>query len=205
MILSSSPSAIAKSTGLGRPINDNLKVTIRHTHTHTHCTHTTEGTWKQNKEFSKRWYKFHKAYLMYYGVAFLFLHGQEWIKHTMVKSLRAHAFSKISLECGLGSPIQTSGSTTPWKDSQDSEKPLYTQLRFISENRVDHGQNRERTLGQSPGETRSQPAVLAPRGAVVSEQWPMETCLQSCQRGSSRAWGGRGWWGQSWGVSLHSL
>lgn len=164
----------------------------RFTHTHTHTAHTQLKEHENKTRNFQRWYKFHKAYLMYDGVAFLFLHGQGWVKCTMVKSLRAHAFSKISLECGLGSPIQTSDSTTPWKDSQDSEKPLYTQLWFISENRVDHGQNRERTLGQSPGETRSQPAVLAPRRAVVSEQWPVETRLQVCQRGSSRAWGGRG-------------
>ena len=90
---------------------------------------------------------------MYYGVAFLFLHGQEWIKHTMVKSLRAHAFSKISLECGLGSPIQTSGSTTPWKDSQDSEKAVTLTIKvYYSERIQSQISKREKACEKSRGD-----------------------------------------------------
>ena len=51
-------------------------------------------------------------------------------------------------------------------------KLFYTQLWFISENRVDHGQNKERTLGQSPGETRWKLPLSFPRGVLQTALLP---------------------------------
>ena len=103
-----------------------------------------------------------------------------------------HAFSKVSLECGLGSPVQASGPTTPWKDSQDSKKPLHTQLWFISENRVDHGQNSGKDAGvESRGDQEPARRVLS-RGSCGLQAMTCDDTPAVLPAGGAHEHGGAG-------------
>lgn len=65
------------------------------------------------------------------------------------------------------SPRQPSGPTVPWKDLQNSEKPLYFYDLFQQTEQTKVREGKE-LPGQSPGETRSQPAgVLSPWNCVL--------------------------------------
>lgn len=172
------------------------KVTI---HTHTNTTHTQLKEHENKTKNFQRWYKFHKSYLMYDGVAFLFLHGQGWIKHTMVnskhKAWEHMHFLKLVWNVVWG--LQYRPQVQQPLDGLT--KLFYTQLWFISENRVDHGQNRGRTLGQSPGRPGASLQCWLP-GELRS--WAMACGDMSAvlpAGGVPWAWGQGFDGGQSWG------